>query len=179
MGRSAGEWLERMERPLCFDLLPCNSKILLTSWEKSCQSWWNKPFCFNLLIMTCIRTRAATKKSLLIPQMLQSQARFVRDHMSFLIQEMVDEGKRAEWQTMLSKPNAVRVRCRAAARIKAERPDRFIGSHLALTRKPIEEGKEVNPLDLGSLWKEDGACRVTWIQISRLKLKKACRSHPL
>ena len=67
------------------------------------------------------------------------------------LQEMVNEGKRTEWQTLLSKPNALRLHYgKAAAKIKAERSDRFIGSRFVLTRKPLEEGREVDPADLNS-----------------------------
>eukprot|EP00435_Cladocopium_sp_Y103_P008674 s3466_g2.t1 len=64
------------------------------------------------------------------------------------LQKLVDEGKLSEWQTLLSKPNAVRVHYgKAAERIKRDFAHRFIGSRFVLTRKPIEEGKEVDPLD--------------------------------
>eukprot|EP00435_Cladocopium_sp_Y103_P016050 s2207_g4.t1 len=64
------------------------------------------------------------------------------------LQKLVDEGKLLEWQTLLSKPNAVRVHYgKAAERIKRDFAHRFIGSRFVLTRKPLEEGKEVDPLD--------------------------------
>jgi hypothetical protein len=59
------------------------------------------------------------------------------------LQKMVDDGKRAEWETILSKQDAVRVHYgRKAAQIKRDDPDRFIGSRFALTRKPLEEGAD-------------------------------------
>jgi len=62
------------------------------------------------------------------------------------LQKMVDDGKRAEWETILSKQDAVRVHYgRKAAQIKRDDPDRFIGSRFALTRKPLEEGADVDP----------------------------------
>eukprot|EP00435_Cladocopium_sp_Y103_P003701 s6229_g1.t1 len=62
------------------------------------------------------------------------------------LQQMVDEGKRAEWETILSKQNAVRIHYgKKAAQIKRDHPDRFIGSRFVLTRKPLEEGAEVDP----------------------------------
>eukprot|EP00435_Cladocopium_sp_Y103_P032199 s207_g8.t1 len=64
------------------------------------------------------------------------------------LQKLVDEGKLLEWQTLLSKSNAVKVHYgKAAERIKRDFAHRFIGSRFVLTRKPIEEGKEINPLD--------------------------------
>lgn len=57
------------------------------------------------------------------------------------LQKMVDEGKRLEWQTILSKPHSVRLHYgKAASTIREKFPDRFIGSRYVLTRKPVEEG---------------------------------------
>eukprot|EP00435_Cladocopium_sp_Y103_P056621 s837_g19.t1 len=67
------------------------------------------------------------------------------------LQKLVDEGKLLEWQTLLSKPNAVRVHYgKAAERIKKDFAHRFIGSRFVLTRKPVEEGKEVDPHDINT-----------------------------
>ena len=64
------------------------------------------------------------------------------------VQKLVDEGKLLEWQTLLSKPNAVRVHYgKAAERIKRDFAHRFIGSRFVLTRKPVEEGKDIDPND--------------------------------
>ena len=64
------------------------------------------------------------------------------------VQKLVDEGKALEWQTLLSKPNAVLLHFgKAAERIKRDHPDRLIRSSFFLARKPAVEGKEVNPDD--------------------------------
>ena len=68
-----------------------------------------------------------------------------------LLQAKVDSGKHIEWETIISKPHAVKVHHgKKAAQIKAEYPDRFIGSRFILTRKPVSEGLEVNPHDWNS-----------------------------
>ena len=67
------------------------------------------------------------------------------------LQKKVEEGKRLEWQTMLSKENAVRIHYgKAAEVIKRTRPDRFIGSRFVLTRKPMEEGQDIDPDDVST-----------------------------
>ena len=64
------------------------------------------------------------------------------------VQELVDHGKRIEWETLLAKGCAVRVHHgKRAQQIKRGHPDRFIGSRFVLTRKPIDEGKPIDPLD--------------------------------
>ena len=64
------------------------------------------------------------------------------------LQRMVDDGKSAEWETIISKPHAVKLHYgKKAAQIKADHPDRFIGSRFVLTRKPLEEGAHVDPND--------------------------------
>ena len=65
------------------------------------------------------------------------------------IQKLVDEGKKAEWETILSKPYAVKIHYgKQARRIREQYPDRFIGSRFVLTRKPIEEGCPIDPHDI-------------------------------
>ena len=65
------------------------------------------------------------------------------------IQKLVDEGKKAEWETILSKPHAVKIHYgKQAQRIREQYPDRFIGSRFVLTRKPIEEGCPIDPHDV-------------------------------
>ena len=65
------------------------------------------------------------------------------------IQKLVDEGKKAEWETILSKPHAVKIHYgKQAQRIREQYPDRFIGSRFVLTRKPIEEGCPIDPHDI-------------------------------
>ena len=64
------------------------------------------------------------------------------------LQKKVDDGKLLEWQTLLSKPNAVRVRYgKAAAHIRQTRADRFSGTRFVLTRKPVEDGQKVSDDD--------------------------------
>ena len=64
------------------------------------------------------------------------------------LQDMVDEGKKAEWKTITSKPNAVKIHYGSRAeQIRRDFPDRFIGSRFVITRKPIEEGQAVDPND--------------------------------
>ena len=68
-----------------------------------------------------------------------------------MLQKKVDEGKRTEWETLLSKPNAIKIHYgRAAQQIRAKHADRFIGSRFVLTRKPLEEGAEIDPNDWNS-----------------------------
>ena len=67
------------------------------------------------------------------------------------LQKKVDEGKLTEWQTLLSKPNAVKLHYgKAAERIRQTKGDRFIGSRFVLTRKSTQEGCEINENDLSS-----------------------------
>eukprot|EP00435_Cladocopium_sp_Y103_P017469 s1627_g4.t1 len=67
------------------------------------------------------------------------------------LQRKIDDGKLLEWQTLLSKPNAVKLHYgKAAERIRQQHPDRFIGSRFVLTRKPMEEGQEISAEDLSS-----------------------------
>ena len=62
------------------------------------------------------------------------------------LQCKVQEGKRTEWETILNKPNSVRVHYGAKAReIERTQAHRFIGSRFVLTRKPLEEGQDVDP----------------------------------
>eukprot|EP00435_Cladocopium_sp_Y103_P065475 s772_g27.t1 len=64
------------------------------------------------------------------------------------IQKKVDLGKRLEWETMINKPNVVKVHYgKQADRIRKEQSHRFIGSRFVLTRKPHEEGQVVDPAD--------------------------------
>ena len=64
------------------------------------------------------------------------------------IQEKVQLGKRVEWETILSKPNSVKIHYGAKAdRIRKEEDHRFIGSRFVLTRKPLEEGMDLDPND--------------------------------
>ena len=63
------------------------------------------------------------------------------------LQRLVDESKLVEWRTMIEK-GAVKVHYgKRAAAIKQNHPDRFIGSRFVITRKPIEEGGHIDPLD--------------------------------
>eukprot|EP00435_Cladocopium_sp_Y103_P030418 s52_g7.t1 len=67
------------------------------------------------------------------------------------LQSMVDQGKRTEWSSLISKENVVKLHYgKAAARIKKDFAHRFIGSRFVLTRKPLEEGGHVDPQDYKS-----------------------------
>ena len=67
------------------------------------------------------------------------------------VQRMVDEGKMTEWQTLLNKPNAIKIHYgKAAEQILSTKQDRFIGSRFVLTRKAAVEGQEINPEDLST-----------------------------
>eukprot|EP00435_Cladocopium_sp_Y103_P026818 s1587_g6.t1 len=67
------------------------------------------------------------------------------------LQRKVDEGKVLEWQTLLSKQNAIKIHYgRAAEAIRQKHADRFIGSRFVLTRKAVTEGQEVDPNDLST-----------------------------
>ena len=62
------------------------------------------------------------------------------------LQSKIDEGKQVEWNTLLNKPNVLRIHYGKAARnIKQQFSHRFIGSRFVLTRKPLEEGQTVDP----------------------------------
>ena len=62
------------------------------------------------------------------------------------VQRLVDEGKRTEWRTMLSKPDNVKLHFgRKAQQIREQYSHRFIGSRFVLTRKPLEEGAVIDP----------------------------------
>eukprot|EP00435_Cladocopium_sp_Y103_P064571 s214_g26.t1 len=64
------------------------------------------------------------------------------------VQKLVNEGKSLEWQTLMAKPNAVKLHYgKAAERIRQDHADRFIGSRFVLTRKPLEEGGDIDPND--------------------------------
>jgi hypothetical protein len=72
---------------------------------------------------------------------------------------MIDAGKRAEWPTLISKGNVVRVHYgKADERTKREFAHRFIGSRFVLTRKPLEEGAHVNPDDYKSFTVKGRRC---------------------
>ena len=67
------------------------------------------------------------------------------------LQSKVDKGKRAEWLTLMSKENVLKVHYgKAAQKIKDTLSHRFIGSRFVLTRKPIEEGSEIDQNDLST-----------------------------
>ena len=64
------------------------------------------------------------------------------------LQQMADEGKRNEWKTIISKPHAVKIHYgKQAEEIRQKQSHRFIGSRFVLTRKPLEEGRAVDPND--------------------------------
>lgn len=62
------------------------------------------------------------------------------------LQQMIDEGKRSEWQNTVGKGDNVRIHYgKKAEALRREFPHRFIGSRFVLTRKPLEEGQSVDP----------------------------------
>ena len=64
------------------------------------------------------------------------------------VQDLVQEGKRLEWETLLSKENAIKIHYGKRAReIHSKHSDRFIGSRFVLTRKPHEEGIPIDAND--------------------------------
>ena len=64
------------------------------------------------------------------------------------LQQKIDEGKKAEWTTLLNKSNVLRLHYgKAAKNIREQFSHRFIGSRFVLTRKPLEEGQTVDPDD--------------------------------
>ena len=66
------------------------------------------------------------------------------------LQAMIDEAKEKEWTTLASKP-AIKIHYgKRAKEIKERYSHRFIGSRFVITRKPIEEGCNVNPEDINS-----------------------------
>ena len=67
------------------------------------------------------------------------------------LQSKVDKGKRAEWSTLISKENVLKVHYgKAAQKIKDTLSHRFIGSRFVITRKPIDEGSEIDQNDLST-----------------------------
>lgn len=67
------------------------------------------------------------------------------------LQSKIDKGKRTEWTTLMSKENVLKLHYgKAAQKIKDEFQHRFIGSRFVITRKPIDEGVEIDNNDLSS-----------------------------
>eukprot|EP00435_Cladocopium_sp_Y103_P010611 s801_g2.t1 len=63
------------------------------------------------------------------------------------LQSLVDESKRAEWNTIIDK-QAVKIHYgKRAAQILSQHPDRFIGSRFVIVRKPSEENVPINDED--------------------------------
>lgn len=95
------------------------------------------------------------------------------------LQAKVDLGKRLEWETMVTKPNVVKLHYgRQADRIRQECSHRFIGSRFVLTPKATVEGE---PVDLSN--PDTFSVKGRWClqghldPICRLKLKKeSCRA---
>lgn len=59
------------------------------------------------------------------------------------IQQLVDESKEVEWQTIIDK-GAVRIHYgKHAANLKNQFPDRFIGSRFVIVKKALEENQPV------------------------------------
>ena len=59
------------------------------------------------------------------------------------LQSLIDESKRAEWNTIVDK-HAVKVHYgKRAAQLLTRYPDRFIGSRFVITRKPMEENQPI------------------------------------
>ena len=85
------------------------------------------------------------------------------------LQRMVDAGKDAEWQTLMAKPNALKIHYgKAAGHIRRTRADRFIGSRFVLTRKPVEEGRAVDVNDLSTFIVKGLWCTLS--QLGRMTL---------
>ena len=67
------------------------------------------------------------------------------------LQNMVDEGKKVEWNTLGSKPDVLKIHYgKQAEMIRSKFAHRFIGSRFVLTRKACVEGQEVDPQDLST-----------------------------
>ena len=63
------------------------------------------------------------------------------------LQSLVNESKSLEWNTILEK-GAVKIHYgRKAQAIREKFPQRFIGSRFVITRKPLEEGTQINDSD--------------------------------
>ena len=63
------------------------------------------------------------------------------------LQSMIDEAKKKEWETLASKP-AIKIHFgKKAKEIKERFSHRFIGSRYVITRKPLEEGCNIDPGD--------------------------------
>ena len=66
------------------------------------------------------------------------------------LQDMIDEAKKKEWETLSSKPAVKIHHGKRAKDIKEKYAHRFIGSRFVITRKPLEEGCNVNPEDINT-----------------------------
>ena len=88
----------------------------------------------------------------LIANYLQKQTtnELHHSHNEPALQEMINDSKLTEWGTLVDK-NAVQVHYGSKARrLKEQYPQRFIGSKMVITRKPLEEGSHYDPNDLQS-----------------------------
>ena len=89
------------------------------------------------------------------------------------LQQKIDEGKKAEWTTLLNKSNVLRLHYgKAAKNIRGHFSHRFIGSRFVLTRKPLEEGQTVDPDD----WKSFDVKGRWWLQGHRSRCQGCRRS---
>ena len=69
-----------------------------------------------------------------------------------VVQKKVDEGKKNEWNTLLSKDNVIRIHYgKAADHIREKFAHRFIGSRFVVTQKACQEGVDVDPHDPATL----------------------------
>ena len=71
-----------------------------------------------------------------------------------VLQKQIDDSKVAEWSTLTTEKQALRIHFgKRAAALKEKYHDRFIGSRFVIIRKPAKEGRNVDPADDPSSYK--------------------------
>ena len=110
----------------------CHEVLCVQDWNDIC-ACWDEHHDVDILIANYMQKKSSKE----LPHSRNDP----------LLQELVDDSKSTEWQTLSSK-NAVKLfHGREASRIREQHADRFIGSRFVITRKPKEEGLAVNPDD--------------------------------
>ena len=110
----------------------CHEVLCVQDWKDMC-ACWDEHKDIDVLIANYMQKKSSKE----LPHSRNSP----------LLQELIDDSKCTEWQTLSTK-QAVKIHHgREAARIREQCADRFIGSRFVITRKPKEEGMSVNPDD--------------------------------
>ena len=110
----------------------CHEVLCVQDWKDMC-ACWDEHKDIDVLIANYMQKKSSKE----LPHSRNAP----------LLQELIDDSKCTEWQTLSTK-QAVKIHHgREAARIREQCADRFIGSRFVITRKPKEEGMSVNPDD--------------------------------